>query len=311
MLDLKRLRVLREVAEQGSFSAAAEELHVSQSAVSQQISALEAEVGVPLLLRLRGGPCLTDAGTLLVSHADAAICRLEEAERELAMLAGLGAGELRMAAFSSANATLVTRAAKQFRDLHPEIRLSLTEADPEHSLPTLKRGNTDLVIAYDFELDAISDDRDIVATHLLDEDMHVALPPDHELAGEPAIRLEQLASDTWLCGSSESSCRHLTVGSCERAGFRPDIAYESNDYTAMQALVAVGMGVTLIPDLALLHLNPEVAIVDIVPEPPIRRVWAVTLEAGSRSGATDVMIDVLKDVSAVILKGPEPAVIAA
>ena len=84
MLDLKRLRVLREVAECGSFSAAADELHVSQSAVSQQISALETEVGVPLLLRLRGGPQLTDAGTLLVSHADAAICRLEEAERQLA-----------------------------------------------------------------------------------------------------------------------------------------------------------------------------------------------------------------------------------
>ena len=143
MLDLKRLRVLREVAEQGSFSAAADELHVSQSAVSQQIAALEAEVGVPLLVRLRGGPQLTDAGTLLVSHADAAICRLEEAERELSELAGLGSGELRMTSFSSANATLVTRAARRFHELHPGVRLSLTEADPEDSLPALKRGDPD------------------------------------------------------------------------------------------------------------------------------------------------------------------------
>ena len=304
MLDLKRLRVLREVAEQGSFSAAADELHVSQSAVSQQIAALEAEVGVPLLVRLRGGPQLTDAGTLLVSHADAAICRLEEAERELSELAGLGSGELRMTSFSSANATLVTRAARRFHELHPGVRLSLTEADPEDSLPALKRGGTDLVLAYDFELDEIGGDRDLVLTHLLDEEMHVALPPDHPLADAGSIRLEQVSGDTWLCGASESSCRRLTVLSCERAGFTPDVAYESNDYTAMQALVAAGMGVTLIPDLALLYPNPDVAIVDIAPEPPIRRIWAVTLEAGSRSTATDAMIDVLRGVSDTILARP-------
>lgn len=311
MLDLKRLRVLRAVAERGSFSAAADQLHVSQSAVSQQVAALEAEVGVPLLLRLRGGPQLTEAGSLLVSHADAAICRLEAAERELAELAGLGAGELRMSSFSSANASLLTRAARLFHDRHPEIRLSLAEADPEDSLPILKRGGSDLVIAYDFEFDPISEDRDLVTTHLLDEDMHVALPADHELADAGAIRLEQLAAETWLCGSSETSCRRLTVGSCERAGFRPDVAYESNDYTAMQALVAAGMGVTLIPDLALLYRNPEVAIVDVIPEPPIRRIWAVTLEAGTRSRATEAMIAVLEEVSATILADYAPASFAA
>lgn len=310
MLDLKRLRVLREVAEQGSFSAAADELHVSQSAVSQQISALEAEVGVPLLIRLRGGPQLTEAGTLLVSHADAAICRLEEAERELSELAGLCKGELRMMSFSSANASLVTRAARGFRDRHPSVRLNLSEADPEDSLPALKRGTIDLALAYDFELESIEDDRDLVATHLLDEDMHVALPLDHPLADESAIELGRLSEETWLCGSSESSCRRLTVSSCERAGFKPDVAYESNDYTAMQALVAAGMGVTLIPDLALLYRNHEVAVVDIVPEAPVRRIWAVTLEAGSRSSSTDAMIEVLTQVSATILDPVKTAALA-
>ncbi len=303
MLDLKRLRVLREVSKQGSFSGAAGALYVSQSAVSQQISALEAEVGVPLLLRLRSGPVLTDAGRLLVSHADAAICRLEEAERELAELSGLGAGELRMASFSSASATLVSRAARRFRDAHPEVRVTMSEADPEESLPALKRGEVDLAIAYDFDLAEIGGDRDLVLTHLLDEEMHVAMPPDHPLAGQPTVRLEQLADETWLCGVSESSCRQLTVGSCERAGFKPDVAYESNDYTVMQALVAAGMGVTLIPDLALMFRHPDVAVADIVPEPPIRRVWAVTLGAGSRSGATDAMIAIFSEVAAEILGG--------
>lgn len=307
MLDLKRLRFLRAVAERGSFSAAADELHVSQSAVSQQVAALEAEVGVPLLVRLRGGPQLTDAGSLLVSHADAAICRLEEAERELADLAGLGAGELRMASFSSASATLLTEAVRRFRTDHPGIRVSLAEADPEDSLPALKRGAADLVLAYDFELDPIGDDRDLALTHLLDEEMHIALPADHPFADRDEIRLEELAAETWLCGSSGNSCRRLTVGSCERAGFQPDIAYESNDYTVIQALVAAGMGVTLIPDLALLHRNPSVAIADIVPAAPIRRVWAVALEAGSRSSATERMIEVLSSVSTSILARPAVA----
>jgi DNA-binding transcriptional LysR family regulator len=302
MLDLKRLRVLREVAARGSFSAAADSLYVSQSAISQQISALEAEVGVPLLLRLRSGPVLTDAGTLLVSHADAAICRLEEAERELAELSGLGAGDLRMASFASASATLVSRAARRFADLHPEIRISLSEADPEDSLPALKRGEVDLAIAYDFELDEIGEDRDLVLTPLLREEMHVAMPPRHPLAAEPTVRLEQFADETWLCGTGEGSCRRLTVGSCERAGFKPDVAYESNDYTVMQALIAAGMGVTLIPDLALLMRNPDVAVADIVPEPPIRRVWAVALGAGSRSNATEAMISVLTEVAAELVR---------
>jgi DNA-binding transcriptional LysR family regulator len=311
MLDLKRLRVLREVAQQGSFSGAADALYVSQSAVSQQVSALEAEVGVPLLLRLRGGPVLTDAGKLLVSHADAAICRLEEAERELRELSGLGAGELRLASFSSASATLVSRAARRFRAEHPTIRVTMNEADPEDSLPALKRGEIDLAIAYDFELDEIGADRDLVLTHLLDEEMHVAMPPDHPLAAEEAVRLEQFAGDLWLCGGGEGSCRRLTMRSCERAGFKPDVAYESNDYTAMQAMIASGMGVTLIPDLALVFRNPDVAVADVVPEPPIRRVWAVTLGAGSRSRATDAMIAAFGEAAAEIRAAGSPAAAAA
>jgi DNA-binding transcriptional LysR family regulator len=307
MLDLKRLRVLREVARQGSFSGAADALYVSQSAVSQQVSALETEVGVPLLLRLRGGPVLTDAGELLVSHADAAICRLEEAERELAELSGHGTGELRLVSFSSASATLASRAARRFSDVHPGIRLSMNEADPEDSLPALKRGEADLAIAYDFDLDEIGGDRDLVLTHLIDEEMHLAMPPDHPLASEATVRLDQFAGDTWLCGAGEGSCRRLTVGSCERAGFSPDVAYESNDYTVMQALIAAGMGVTLIPDLALLNRNPEIAVADIVPDPPVRRVWAVSLAAGSRSSATDAMISIMGDVAAEIAAGA-PAV---
>lgn len=301
MLDLKRMRVLREVAERGSFSAAAESLFVSQSAISQQISALEKELGTPLLLRLRSGPVLTDAGRLLVSHADAAICRLEQAERELGELNGLGSGELRMASFSSASATVVAAAMRRFAGMRPDVRVSLSEAEPEHSLGELKRGDHDIALVFDFELAPIEQDADVTMTLLLDERMHVAVPPDHRLADRSSIRLDELSEDIWLCGGNETNCRQLTLRSCQRAGFTPDVGYESNDYTTMLALVGAGMGVTLVPDLALLLPNPDVPILEIEPDAPIRRVWAATLAAGSRSAATGPMLEVLSEVGADII----------
>lgn len=318
MLDLKRLRVLREVASRGSFSAAADALYVSQSAVSQQVAALEAEAGVPLLVRLRTGPVLTDAGELLVGHADAAIARLEEAERELAELSGLGSGELRLVSFPSASATIVTRAASVFSRQHPEIRLALGEGDPEDSIPQLKRGVHDLAVAYDFETAPFEADRDLECRPLLVEEMHIALPADHRLAGCDSLELSELADEPWLCGTSDGSCRQLTVRSCEAAGFRPDVSFESNDYTVLQSLVAAGMGVTLMPDLALAATNPGagaiaraanpgVALVRVAPRAPIRRVWAITLRAGSRSGATEAMVEVLEAVSAQFAGAGEPA----
>lgn len=310
MLDLKRLRILREVAVRASFSAAADALYVSQSAVSQQVAALEAEAGTQLLLRLRTGPVLTEAGELLVAHADAAIARLEQAERELADLAGLGAGELRLISFPSASATVVTAAASEFRRRHPAIRLSLTEGDPEDSIPELKRGGHDLAVAYDFELHPFEADRDLELRPLLTEEMHIALPRDHALAGRSTIELAELASDAWLCGTTNGSCRELTIRSCQRAGFDPDVSFESNDYNVIQSLVAAGMGVTLLPDLALAAPNPGLVVVRVAPEPPVRRIWAVTLAAGSRSRGSEAMLEVLSEVCAEFL-APAPAEAAA
>ncbi len=300
MLDLKRLRVLREVAECGSFSAAAESLFVSQSAISQGIAALEAEVGTPLLLRLRSGPVLTDAGALLVGHADAAIARLEQAERELDELSGMRAGELRIVSFPSASATILTRASRIFQERFPEVHLTLDEAEPEDAVPALRRGGADIAIVFDFAIDPIGPDRDLCLTPLLEEDMHLALPLTHPMAGRTSVRLEELADDAWLCGNSESSCRRQTIGTCEQAGFRPNISYRSSDYTAMQALIAAGMGVTLLPDLALFLRNPGIAVVEVEPEPPVRRVWAGTLQAGSRSTAAEAMIEILTEVGSEV-----------
>lgn len=297
MLDLKRLRVLREVAHRRSFSGAAEALFVSQSAISQQVSNLEAEVGVPLLLRLREGPVLTEAGEVLIGHADAAIARLEQAETELDQLTGLRRGGLRMCSFPSASATIGTEASSRFRRQFPEVALSLGEDDPEDSIPALKRGEYDVAIVYDFELHPFDEDPDLTLTPLLSERMHLVLPPEHELAERDSVELSELREEAWLGGARGGSCRELTVLSCLMAGFEPEISFETSDYNVMQSMIASGLGVTLLPDLALAFRHPGVAVVSICPTAPTRRVWAVTLTSGSRSAATESMVEVLADVA--------------
>lgn len=151
MLDVRRMKVLREVAARGSFSAAAEALSFTQSAVSQQVAALEREAGTTLLDRGSRGVRLTEAGRALVSHADAILARIEDAEEELAALAGLRGGRLRIASFQSAGATLVPRAVKAFHDRHPAVELGMVEAEPEEAQARLRSGDIDLALVYDFE----------------------------------------------------------------------------------------------------------------------------------------------------------------
>jgi len=298
MLDVKRLRLLREVALRGSFSAAADELYLSQSAVSQQIATLEREVGMKLLDRTREGPKLTDAGRVLVSHADAAIARLEEAERELAAIAGLEGGELRLASFPSASATLLTEAVSIFHQRHPKVRLSIADAEPEESLPRLRGGELDLALSFDYPTVPATEDRDLDRTLVLTESMHVALPERHALAKRPIVPLAELADQRWLCGSRPSSCGEVVVRACRDAGFEPKVGFESDDYHVMQGFISAGLGFTLLPDLALPTLRDDLVVRPTDPPAPERRVWAATRAEGARSPATEEMVAILVEVGA-------------
>jgi DNA-binding transcriptional LysR family regulator len=294
MLDVKRMRILREVANQGSFSAAADALYLSQSAVSQQVATLEREVGMALLARAQDGPKLTDAGASLLTHADAVIARLEEAERELGEIAGLEAGRLRLASFPSASATLVTRALSAFRAQFPGIELKFSESEPEESLPLLRRGELDLAVIFDYPSLPRGEERDVERVQLIAESMHAALPTDHPLAGADTVRLTDLADEPWLSGTRPSTCADVIIEACREAGFEPRIAFESDDYSVLQGFVAGGLGVTLLPDLALAALRPDVVVRRIVPEAPTRRVWAAVRTEGARSPAADAMLGILR-----------------
>lgn len=296
MLDVRRMKVLREVVASGSFSAAAESLHLSQSAVSQQVAALEREVGLQLLERTSDGPRLTPAGERLVEHADAVITRLSEAERELASIAGLEGGRLRLVSFPTASATLMTRAMSEFRRRHPQIELQFAEGEPEDSVPAVKRGDFDLALAFDFVAFPEDYGRDTGTELIFTDPMRVALPPGHPLAQTKTVDLSALADEDWLCGDKPSSCRAHVINACRSAGFEPRISFESDDYQVVQGLVAAGLGVGLIPELA--QPDPAVVLRDIAPDPPIRRVWAVTRPATTRSPAVDEMLAILRDVGA-------------
>lgn len=295
MLDVRRMRVLREVAVRGSFSAAAEALSFTQSAVSQQIAALEREAGTLLVQRNARGVRLTEAGEALVRHAEAILARLAEAEAELEAIAGLRGGRLRLAAFESAAASLMPLAIAAFRAAHPGVELSLILAEPEHSLPLLKSGELDLAIGFDSRVRAEAEG--IARRHLLSDPMFLVMPADHPLARKRHLRLADLADDPWIAGTCDCECNRLINRACMIAGFEPRIAFETDDYTAMQGFVAAGVGVSMIAELGLTSVRDDVVVRELGRDTPVREVYAAVAADAYRTPATEAMLDILAGVA--------------
>jgi molybdate transport repressor ModE-like protein len=298
MLDVRRLRVLREVARQGSFSAAARELHYTQPAVSHQIARLEDEVGTPLLVRGARSVRLTDAGAALVAHADAVLARLEAAEEDLAQLLGLRAGRVRLAAFPSAAAALVPPAVAALRARAPEVEVSLVEAEPPEALAMLGAGDVDLalVFAYPEADDEPPGGIALETVDLITDDLVAVLPAGHELAaGEGPVELAELAGATWIAGCVR--CRsHLLHASAE-AGFVPRIAYETDDHVTVQALIAHGLGVALLPELALRSAQRDDVRIRPLARRATRTVSAVLPATGGRSPAVEAFLGAVAEAT--------------
>ena len=298
MLDVRRLRVLREVATHGSFSAAAEALSYTQSAVSQQIAALEREAGSRLVERSARGVTLTDAGRALVGHADVILARLADAEEELQAIAGLRGGRLRLAAFPSACATLMPQAVARFRERHPGVELSLSPADPDDALRLLRGGESDMALSIEATF-TTRHEPGLETMPLLDDPMYIMLPRDHPMAGRARLKLTDLAEEPWMIGTT-GTCPDTSIflNACQAVGFAPNIAFNMDDYTAIQGFVAAGMGVSFIPDLALVAVRDDVVVRSLGARPPVRRIVAVTLADSFRSPAKTAMLDVLVEVAA-------------
>jgi DNA-binding transcriptional LysR family regulator len=299
MLDVRRLRVLHEVGMRGSFSAAAESLGYTQPAISRQIATLEAETGMTLVRRLPSGVKLTDAGRVLVEHTETIMARLTEAERELRALAGLEAGQLRLATFATAAATIVPMAIAAFGERHPAVDLQVVMADPDEAIPLLRAGELDIALSHD------PDHHDPERTgqdgteqvHLFDDPMYVALPAGHPLADRATLRLSDLAREPWMLATTQTCPdSRLFMRACHQSGFEPQIAFQNDDYTAILGFVAAGVGVALIPDMAARGVRDDVIIASLEPNAPARPIIAV-LPAGYRSPAASAMLEILLEVS--------------
>lgn len=257
-MDPRRLLIFRTVARAGSISAAARELGWTQPAVSQHLRALERTAGCALLLRGAGGVELTEPGRVLLARADALAGQLHMAEEELAELTSLRRGRVRLAAYPSAAATLVPRALARLASRHPDVDAELTEAEPPEALAMLDAGDVDLALVFSYG-DGPAGGPGLVWRPVADEPVELVLGARHALATRRRLTLSDLADERWIAGCER--CRAHAVDVCEAAGFTPAIRHVSDDYVVVQNLVAVGLGVTLLPRSALeAYRHPEVAV---------------------------------------------------
>ncbi|GAA4452360.1 LysR family transcriptional regulator [Phytohabitans houttuyneae] len=241
MLDVTRLRVLDALARHGSVTAAARELHYTQPTVSHHLARLEAETGAQLLQRAGRGVRLTEAGRMLADRAAEIIGRLDAADAELAAHVGLAAGRVRLAGFSSAIGSLVPRAVAALASRHPNLEISLVDTHPPEALDLLRAGRIDVAIIFRYD-ETEPEPEGIRLHHLLDD-------PVYLLSTRRGRDLATHRDATWIAGCER--CRSHLVSLCGEAGFQPRIGYSSDDMVVMQALVAAGLGATIIPGLAL------------------------------------------------------------
>ncbi len=297
MLNTTRLHVFQEVVAHGSFSDAADALSYSQSAVSQAIATLEGELGVALIERSRGGVRPTAAGAALAGHVGGILARMETAEAEIAAIAAGRGGRLRTASFPTAGATLMPQAIAGFRASHPGVEVTLAEGEPEEMAPRLRAGEFDLVLLFEFEGVGERLGSGMRRFELLDDPLHLALRHDHPLAKRKQLRLEDLRGESWVQTSVASPCAKHVVRSCHGAGFEPSVSFESDDYQTVQGLVAAGVGVALIPQLALSTVRSDIRVRSLYPQSPVRKVFAATPRGAAVTPAVATMLDVLREVS--------------
>jgi DNA-binding transcriptional LysR family regulator len=297
MLDVRRLRILREVARRGSFTAAADALAYTPSAVSQQIAALERQAGAVLVERGPRGVSLTEPGRVLVAGAEEVLGRLAAAEGELAAIAGLRAGLLRLGWFATAGATLMPRAIAAFQRRHPEVELDLFEGDPDACIPKLRARELELALVYQFEF-APTLGGDLEQVPLVGDPLNIGLPPGHRLAGHDRVRLAELAGERWIQGVRHGSTVEVLPRACRLAGFEPQVAFQTDDRIAVEGLVAAGVGVALIPQLTLPTVRPDVAVRPLEASGLFREVRAALPPGAYRPPAAAAMLGILREVCA-------------
>ncbi|MEV5910673.1 LysR family transcriptional regulator [Streptomyces sp. HUAS 31] len=249
MLNLERLRTLDALARHGSVSAAAEGLHITTSAVSQQMSKLEREVGQQLLAKNGRGVRLTDAGRLLADHAARILSQVELAQADLEAQRGQVVGELRLVAFPTALRGLFPAALTALRTDHPALRLTTRELEPEYGVAAVLRGDADLAVVLDWYNKPLPMPEGLAKAPILDDRVEIAMPEGHPLADRSEVDLADFAGDEWVAWPEGEFCHEWLLYTLRTKGIEPRIAHRAEEHHTQLALVAAGLGVCVAPRL--------------------------------------------------------------
>jgi DNA-binding transcriptional LysR family regulator len=303
MLDLRRLRLLRELKERGTIAAVADALQFTPSAVSQQLAMLEREAGVPLLERAGRGVRLTDPALMLVEHADALLERAALAEADLAAAAGAVTGRGRIAGFESVTLHLALPAMEALARDAPRLRCELIELEPEQALPALALGDVDIVLGDEWQYQPRQLPAGLQRHDLFRDMVYVVLPAGHPAARrhEHTLPLAELAGETWTTGHPGMGWEEMTQRTCrQHGGFDPDIRHRTNDAGISLALVARGLAVALLPDLAMPTRHPGTTVRAIAGDPIGRAIFAVTRAADAARPSTQALLAAVRNAAAAV-----------
>jgi DNA-binding transcriptional LysR family regulator len=284
-IDVRRLRILRELRERGTVGATAEAMHLTPSAISQQIATLSREADVPLLVRHGRGVRLTPQAHILLDHAAAVHAQLERARADLEAWTEGKVGQIAVGAFATAIAGLIAPVLADLRRAQTRLVVSVAQVEAPECFSRLDAGDLDVVITMDYRNGPRRDDPRYHRLDLLVDPLDVALPSGHALADGADVELVDLAQDPWILGLAGGPCNEVSLAACTAAGFSPAVHHRVNDWGAMLALVAAGDGVALVPRLAV----PATGTPGVVMRPtigqlrPARHVYAAVRAGSERS----------------------------
>ena len=304
-IDIRRLRVLRELRMQGTVAATAAALNLTPSAISQQISALSREAGVPLLEPHGRGVRLTPQAALLLEHAAVIDAQMERARADLAAFDQGSVGQITLGAFATAITGIVAPALVRLRRERPRLRVAVLESEAPDAFTRLDAGDLDVVITVDYHGGPDrrhGDPARYGRLDLLTDPLLVALGAEHPLAAQAAVDLKDLAAEPWILGALRGPCQEVGLAACTSAGFSPQIEHRANDWAAVFALVAAGCGVALVPRMAVAHGLPAGAVLRPLRGPgrPSRHIYAA-IRAGSERYPS--LVPVLAALEAVARSG--------
>jgi DNA-binding transcriptional LysR family regulator len=304
VIDPRRLRILRAVADHRTVTAAAAALYLTPSAVSQQLAALEQETGHALLTRSGRGVRLTAAGEILLTHTHEVLAQLERAEAELAAYAGGAAGEITVAAFATGIAEVLAPAIRALAGARPGLRIRVRDAEGDESLTLVLDGGADLALAVEYRGAPHEDDRRLSRVPLYAEPFDAVLPAGHPLAQAPTVQLAALSGADWIGQYPGNPCHDVMLLACELAGFEPRLAHSSDDYRAVVALAGAGAGVALVPRSALRGMELKDTVVRPVEgHAATRRVFAAVRRGAEQHPLLRPLLDALTEAAAGLTTG--------